>query len=205
MTSIVDPGSGGLSDRKGLDKIRTPGSVPQDLPDFLSDQPRFEPRKSETEIIDIIKNEIRDLCGKEFDNLDGITDRLENSVTDAFGSVDWSRLGVEETERGILALQVTLMRLERLASELHVQCQLAYTNWDEAYYEAYSQTASGTIEDKTARARRHSREERYFYLWKYWFWKIVSDRVDQARELRRILDFSINRQYKKPSRQQAYE
>jgi hypothetical protein len=87
---------------------------------------------------------------------------------------DYSRLGSKERERFIYQISTRLFDWRSRAVEAWAEAMFAKALWEDAFSIGYEEPPAGTrvtIEDRTARGRLRSREERYFAIFKTYYSK----------------------------------
>lgn len=77
---------------------------------------------------------------------------------------DWSRLTRAERENFIFEITTRLWGWEQRAADAWADSMFAKAQWEERFGIAYGTPHSGTIEDRTAYAKRDAAEERYFAI-----------------------------------------
>lgn len=103
-------------------------------------------------------------------NVDG------SAVRDASGAVvyrrepsgrfveDWSRLTHRQKENLLFSISTKIYRWEQLSADAWAEAMMAKAMWEERFSIAYDAPISGTIEDRTARAKIDAVDERYFAI-----------------------------------------
>lgn len=103
---------------------------------------------------------------------------------------DWERLTVKDLENFIQAGSSWTFFLNQAAINSYAEAVFAKYTYDDAYDEAYVRQVTGTVGDKTARAKRRTQRERWIALYKTLYHKRakeVVDRLDQhVRRIERI-------------------
>lgn len=199
---------GRLDQRRGLNQVRPPSILPDDLSvdDFLSKGVRFQPRNDEAEILERIEQHIQDNLGEGFERADRIIDHLREMTSKKMASDDgvvyaversFDRMTGQDYEVAIYDLGFIIYDLQKVVSKLYMQAQLAYNIWDDEYWENYNKADGDTINDKIAVARKNTKSSRYRYFFTYYYWKIVSSRLDQLVEMRKMIEFSSQRQLRR--------
>lgn len=103
---------------------------------------------------------------------------------------DWERLTTKDLEHFIQAGSSWTFFLNQQAINSYAEAVFAKYTYDDAYDEAYVRQMTGTVGDKTARAKRRTQKERWIALYKTLYHKKakeVVDRLDQhVRRIERI-------------------
>lgn len=205
---------GRLDQKRGLDDLREgrPGEEdPLDIIDFLEKDFRFEPRKAEKMVLDRIEAKVQELAGPVLEESDRVLERFYDvvkvEVDPDTGEIldqpveDWSQLTGQDTEAAIWGLQRVITELGRDVAKMYMNAQFAYNVWDDAYWENYQKPIEGTINDRIAYARRHTKQERYYYFYMYYMWRIVNSRFKQLVNTKKDIEFSAQRAMKREEKQ----
>lgn len=177
--------------------------------DYFSDF-RFEPREGEFAVIRKIQREIQQRVGHLFERANVVLDAFYESVrvvdngqprqySDGRYVENWAALPKTTAEQAIWDLQRVINALEDLCTDYEMRAKFAYVVWDDEYQSAYRSEIEGikeskaTIGDRTANARMSTVEERHYYLFTFWTWRAVSDKVRSLSELQRRIEFKLNR------------
>lgn len=103
---------------------------------------------------------------------------------------DWSRLTVKDMEEFIQAGSSEVFFSAQKSVNNYAEAVFAKFTYDDAYDQAYSSQLSGTIGDKTARAKRRTQKERWLALFKSLYYKrsqeVVSNLESHVRRVERI-------------------
>jgi hypothetical protein len=203
------------SPRKGLDHVRdlkgtTALEEALEIDTFLAQGIRMEPRASEAAIIAKIQGAIAEMIKPTFEQADRVLEEFYESVrifdidratgertprrhADGRYVEDWANLSRQDVEAAIWGLQRCILSLETRVSDLYMRTQFAHNVWDDEYQERYRAPVEGTVHDRTASARRATKDSRYYYLFTYWLWKLTADRVRSLTDTRRIIEFHAQR------------
>ncbi len=178
-----------------LDYVERPadfGHAEFKLEDFLHNL-RYEPLGAEQEVIDKIETDVGELLDREFASADAALEEFYESVRGEEGRYDWSLLTGQDVDTLIFELQRTIASVERQTTKYFMRAQASFMSWDEEYWDAYRKPIEGTQNDRVAYARGKTRETRYFYLLQYWVWKLAADRLKSAQQLKKDLDWYLQR------------
>lgn len=113
-------------------------------------------------------------------------------VQNADGSYveDWSRIGTKELEEFIQAASAEAFFASQRMIDGYAEAVFAKFAYEDAYDDKYASLLTGTVGDKTAKAKRHTQKERWMALYKMLYYKKskeVVDRLDQhVRRVERI-------------------
>lgn len=103
---------------------------------------------------------------------------------------DWSRISIQDMEAFIHAASSETFFASQKVIDGYAEAVYAKFSYEDAYDEKYASILTGTVGDKTAKAKRHTRKERWLALYKMLYYKKgkeVVDRLDQhVRRVERI-------------------
>lgn len=102
-------------------------------------------------------------------------------ATNPDGSVieDWSRIDTKDLESFIQAASAEAFFASQRVIDGYAEAVFAKFTYDDAYDEAYSRILSGTIGDKTAKAKRETQRERWVALYRSLYYKKAKEVVDR--------------------------
>lgn len=180
--------------------------------DFLEKEWRYHPTNQEAAVIARIQQEISEHVGPLLGEADEILEEFYETVrkydvddggekvyrTYSTGRYieDWSLLRKEVAEGAIHSLQRVIYRLSVDATEAEMRMKMAYSVWDDDFNQRYREAGHSTIPGNTAIAREDSKDSRYYYLFAYWYWRTIADRVKILTDTRRMLEFHVQRDVK---------
>lgn len=98
-----------------------------------------------------------------------------------------------EADRLFLNLQSAIVAIEDEVTRRYLKAQFSYYNWDDKYWEEYRKPVSGTTNDREARARMETRDDRYFYFVQYAAWRIINDKVQSLKATQRYIQNQLYR------------
>jgi hypothetical protein len=106
---------------------------------------------------------------------------------------DWSRLSGSQTqrERFLFLITTRIFDWEETRDQMWAEAMMSKTQWEEAFSTGWQETegARPTVDDKTANARLHSQEERYFAIFRTYLSRRADSLVDGMNRLaQRIKD-----------------
>jgi hypothetical protein len=117
------------------------------------------------DLLNTVRDPIRDEHGELQPGPDGLPMWRRN----ASGSFveDWSKLTMRERERFLFQFTTNLHLWEQRAADVWGEAMFAKALWEDAFAIGYEslEDKRATIDDRTARARLESREEKYFALY----------------------------------------
>ena len=102
-------------------------------------------------------------------------------------------MGDMEADRLFLNLQSAIVAIEDEVTRRYLKAQFSYYNWDDRYWEEYRKPVSGTTNDREARARMETKEDRYFYFVQYAAWRIINDKVQSLKATQRYIQNQLYR------------
>ena len=178
--------------------------------DFLEHEWRFNPTNQEATVIAEIQKAIEANVGDLFRDADDVLDRFYDSVrvydvdqqtgdkiarqyANGRYVENWSTLRKEVAEETVHSLQRVIIRLGIESTEAEMRMKMAYSVWDDDFNQHYREAGHSTIPGNTAIAREQSRDSRYYYLFTYWYWRTIADRLKTLQETRKMLEFHIQR------------
>lgn len=170
---------------------------------------KFEPRSTEDGVISEMKEMVElhfkrfddeyDLIKKDYESpalasiRDIDRDTGEVVVTDV---VDWSAVTSNHAETVVWRLSKLADDFALVVSDFHVQAQLAYSIWDDSYWQYYKDLERGTVNDRIAYARSKTMEERYQYIYLHYLHGAGKARLERVDRTRATIDFTTNRRSK---------
>lgn len=92
---------------------------------------------------------------------------------------DWSRIDTGDLERFIQAASAEAFFASQQVIDGYADAVFAKFTYDDAYDEAYAEILSGTIGDKTAKAKRKTLRERWIALYRALYYKKAKEVVDR--------------------------
>ena len=101
---------------------------------------------------------------------------------------DWSRVPTRELEDFVLAGSSEVYFAQSRLENDYAEAVFAKFTYDDAYDRSYSSQLSGTIGDKTARAKRRTMDERWRALFKTLYHKRAKSEVDAFESFVRRVD-----------------
>ena len=90
---------------------------------------------------------------------------------------DWGRLSLRDMEQFIQAASSEAFFSSQRVVNAYAEAVFAKFTYDDAYDDAYSRQLSGTVGDKTARAKRRTQKERWLALFKSLYYKRAQEVV----------------------------
>jgi len=101
---------------------------------------------------------------------------------------DWSRVPTKDLEDFVLAGSSEVYFAQSRIENDYAEAVFAKFTYDDAYDRSYSSQLSGTIGDKTARAKRRTMDERWLALFKTLYHKRAKSEVDAFESFVRRVD-----------------
>lgn len=186
-----------------LDDDSLPTGPQTDILGFLDEHIRYEPRRSEANIIARIEATVEDVLDNLFGEAEVALSSLYDSVRvvgdDGQAVEDWSRVDGMDLERTIMTLQRVIVSATDAVGKLYARTLFAQNVKDDEYWEAYRSVIDGTINDRTAAAFRATKDSRYYFFYNYWVWKRAADMLEAYKTLKRDLEFMRSRLMKDPA------
>ena len=108
---------------------------------------------------------------------------------------DWSRITPKEMESFVQAASSEAFFASQRVIDSYAEAVFAKFNYDDAYDEAYSGILTGTVSDKTAKAKRRTQKERWMALYRTLYYKRAKEVVDRLdAHVRRVERIYTERQ-----------
>lgn len=108
---------------------------------------------------------------------------------------DWSRITPKEMESFVQAASSEAFFASQRVIDSYAEAVFAKFNYDDAYDEAYSGILTGTVSDKTAKAKRRTQKERWTALYRTLYYKRAKEVVDRLdAHVRRVERIYTERQ-----------
>lgn len=108
---------------------------------------------------------------------------------------DWSKVTANDMEAFIQAASSEAFFASQKVIDSYAEAVFAKFNYDDAYDEAYSALLTGTVGDKTAKAKRRTQKERWVALYRTLYYKRAKEVVDRLdAHVRRVERIYIERQ-----------
>lgn len=200
--------------RRGIQELVEPNNLSAssardtlDTYRFLRDGLKLAPVPEEQLVIDRIEERVQQFEEQLFAESTRIIDKFYDSVTvvqaDGTKTRDWNELTGQDCEEALWSLNYELLKASDEVSKLYNLAQFAYNVWDDTYYEHYTKPIEGTQNDRTAFAKKKTKEERYYYMYVYWVYKRVKDRLDSIKQIKRDIEQSLQRRIS--DRNRVYE
>lgn len=102
-------------------------------------------------------------------------------------------MGSAEADRLFLNLQSAIVAIEEEVSRRYLKAQFSYYIWDDRYWEEYRKPVAGTQNDREARARVETREDRYFYFVQYSAWRQINDKIQSLKATQKLIQNQLYR------------
>lgn len=158
--------------------------------------------EEDAEAIEFIKGEIEKLMAREFSQVRNSMERLMEKVrvpypdgtpgyvTDQDGVplLDWDSMSYRELESFAIESKVVSYAVQSKLSDKYIDAVFAKFTYDDAYDKAYTSQLSGTIGDKTAKAKRRTMDERWRALFRSLYHKRAQAEIDKYESLSRTVD-----------------
>lgn len=114
---------------------------------------------------------------------------------------NWNLVTTDDMKGFILAASAEVYFASDAQVDALAEAAFAKYDYDDAYDDAYSAQLSGTIGDKTARAKRRTQRQRWLALFKTLYRKCLDDKVNKLETHRR----TVERVYAESSKQSERE
>lgn len=184
-----------------LEKLEEPDAKPQ---------LKIEMDESDREQIEIIKESIDEALRNQFPQVFAIENQLLAKVRtplpayDGPGWVmnrdgsymeDWSRITLQDMEQFIQAATAEVFFSSQRVIDSYAEAVITKYTYDDAYDAVYSSTLTGTVGDKTAKAKRKTQDERWVALYKTLYYKKANELVNKLEtHIRRVERIYTERQ-----------
>ena len=171
---------------------------------------KIEVDESDKEQIDFIVESIEKSLHAQFPQVFAIENQLMAKVRtplpayqgpgwvmNADGSYmeDWSRITLQDMEQFIQAATAEIFFSSQRVIDCYAEAVITKYNYDDAYDKVYSSTLTGTVGDKTAKAKRRTMDERWVALYKTLFYKKANELVSKLEaHVRRVERIYTERQ-----------
>jgi hypothetical protein len=154
-------------------------------------------------LIDKIHSRVVELDEQLFGAAKTATDRFYQRAKNDDGQYDWNSISGQDCEEAIWALNACLLTASQEVTRMYNLTQFAYNIWDDAYYEAYARPIEGTQNDRTSYAKKNTKDERYYYMYLYWVYKHVKEKLDSYKQMKKDVEQDIQRRIS--DRNRVYE
>jgi hypothetical protein len=161
----------------GLSRMRTDWNDPEKITINRVKrlvQTRYEEAFADAELIlygllNTIREPVTNADGEIVPGPDGLPEWRRNS-TGTFVE-DWGKLTHREREKYLFQITTGIYLWEQRAADVWGEAMLAKAAWEDAFSIGYEmlEGTKPTIDDRTARGRLESRDEKYFALYLSWF------------------------------------
>lgn len=195
--------------KRGIEGLKPPNDLKDnsDTLKFLSQGLKLAPSPEEGNIIQQIESKVKeieeDLFTESMQAIQSFYDSVTERDIDGKETRNWNNLTGQDCEEVLWALNYELIRANDEVSKLYNLAQFGYNVWDDIYYEAYSKPVEGTQNDRTAYAKKRTKEERYYYMYCYWVHKRVKDKLDSIKQIKRDIEQTLQRRVS--DRNRVYE
>lgn len=176
---------------------------------------RFSWRSSDKAILEQIKTAAQTVFWEQFSDTVAALDKFYSSVRvpetrsvggetivvkDAGGRLvfrrddagqfveDWSQLTGYDIDELLFRLQRVKLALSQQTTELLNEAVFARYIAQDAYDEAYGSLMEGTQGDRSARANRESRQDRYQAFFRYWLWSQADVFMKELTQFLRVAE-----------------
>lgn len=159
--------------------------------------------EDDRDAIDFIKSKVDELVAKDFGGIRNLAAALREKAyvpypphlgpgyqTYPDGTImqDWGRVSTDELEKFVLNGSSEVYFAQQKLENNYAEAVFAKFTYDDAYDKAYTSQLSGTIGDKTARAKRRTMDERWRALFKTLYHKRAKSEVDTFETFVRRVD-----------------
>jgi len=164
--------------------------------------------EEDKEFVDSLKESVTKQVQRNLSQLFAIENELLSKVRilqpdgqyakDVFGAYieDWSRIEVKDMLEFINAGSATLLVSTKYSFDSLTDAVIAKYVYDDTYDAAYSSFMSGTIDDKTAKAKRSTLEERWLAIYKSLVQKYTQTVIDkfesQIKRVQKVVDIRMD-------------
>jgi hypothetical protein len=175
--------------RKGLDELKQPSlgleheREKEYLHNFTVRAFTWENRPEELDALNQIDNLVNEFMKEYLRPAEIIIARFNSDIP----------MGDMEADRLFLNLQSAIVAIEDEVTRRYLKAQFSYYNWDDRYWEEYRKPVSGTTNDREARARMETKEDRYFYFVQYAAWRQISDKVNSLKATQKYIQNQLYR------------
>lgn len=175
-----------------------------EVPQAQVDEPRVDIRLSlewdeeDADAVEYIKQKVHEAVDHRFPQMDRIERELYDRTlvpnvdgpgfqmnVDGSYVRDWGRVTMEDLRKFILAASAEAYFASDAQVDALAEAAFAKYDYDDAYDQAYSAQLSGTIGDKTARAKRRTQGQRWLALFKTLYKKCLDEKVENLETHRR--------------------
>ena len=177
-----------------------------EVPNLKVDEPKADIRLSldwdedDADAVEYIKQKVHEAVDSRFPQMDRIEHELYDKTLvpnppgeprgyqmypDGSYIRDWSRVSLSDLRTFILAASAEAYFASDAQVDALAEAAFAKYDYDDAYDNAYSSQLSGTIGDKTARAKRRTQKQRWLALFKTLYKKCLDEKVDKLETHRR--------------------
>lgn len=173
----------------------------------------LEWEEDDADAVEYIKLKVHEAVDKRFPQMDRIERELYDKTLvpipggsyymypDGTYMRDWSRVTQDDLRKFVLAASAEVYFASDAQVDALAEAAFAKYDYDDAYDQAYSAQLSGTIGDKTARAKRRTQKQRWLALFKTLYRKCLDEKVEKLETHRR----SIERMYIEMGKQSERE
>lgn len=173
---------------------------------------RFSWRTEDKLIIEQLKaganSAFLELYDQAFDQLDSFYDFVRTPMLDRNGKPqrdidgrivwekdsrgmvrqDWTRVTGQDIETILYNLQEVKLYVAPRLNELLLEAMMAKHVYDDQHAEAYSSVVDGTIGDRTAKANRVARTDKYAAFFRFWLWSSGDSFMKELNNFQRLLE-----------------
>jgi len=181
--------------RQGLED-QLPALQDLEFREFIKQPLPYELESDERRIAEQIEERVREFIEAHFAEAQLAVDELLQCVTQEVGDeqiIDWSIVTGQELESCIFSLNLVLGDVGFKVEEQYMRAHLSYFVWDDEYWEHYKAPIEGTTPMRTASARKKTKQQRYQYLFQYWFYRLAKQRLEYYKTLKRDCEQAIYR------------
>lgn len=108
---------------------------------------------------------------------------------------DWSRISLQDMEQFIQAATAEVFFSSQRVIDSYAEAVITKYTYDDAYDAVYSSTLTGTVGDKTAKAKRKTQDERWVALYKTLYYKKANELINRLEtHVRRVERIYTERQ-----------
>ena len=149
---------------------------------------RFSWRTEDRLVLEQIKGAAQAVFDEQFSSAILLLDDFISKVRGPDGRENWDRLTGDEIESMLFSLAEIRFTVMPQVNELLLEAMYAKNIADDAYSKVWGEVIDGTQGDKSAKASRDSREDKYHSFFRFYIYSVADTFMKELDKFTRLLE-----------------
>lgn len=170
-----------------------------DFTKFLNSNIRMRARRGEGTIVAQLEQESEKIVKQIFGHADTALEifyRKASVVDQSTGEYhyNFAKLDAVDLEDAVLTIQREIYLGTDILAKLYSEVYLAWRVQEDEQRDAYSKPMDGTAGDRQSVAHRATRDQRYYFYYKFLIWKRLQVKIEALKDILTTLTYYRSRQ-----------